>query len=337
MALALFLALCTASANLTFPTGDREWPRIDPGKAGWDAKALDAALDFAGSRRSSAVVILHRGRIMAERQWAPGPRAEKTQSGRSREDVASLQKSITATLCGIAIEKGLVGLRDPVSKHLGEGWSKATREQESQITIRHLLTMTSGLTDGLEFQAAPGTRWRYNTPAYQKLLPALAKAAGITANELSRQWLFGPIGMADSEWRARPAMPGLVGLFTTAYDLARFGLLIQADGVWSGKRLVPQAWIREMLTPSQKLNPAYGLLWWLNGPARVDAAGRDHGALAPSAPRDLVAALGALGRKVYVVPSLELVITRTGQNSDAAGEAPFDEALWSLVMKAAPR
>jgi hypothetical protein len=90
-----------------------------------------------------------------------------------------------------------------------------------------------------------------------------------------------------------------------------------------------------MLTPSQPLNPSYGLLWWLNGQARFQLAGAtvsQPGSLIPSAPRDLVAALGALDRKCYIVPSLGLVVTRLG---DQTGEA-FNNEFWKLLMKAVP-
>jgi hypothetical protein len=90
-----------------------------------------------------------------------------------------------------------------------------------------------------------------------------------------------------------------------------------------------------MLTPSQPLNPSYGLLWWLNGQPRFQLAGAtasQSGSLIPAAPADLVAAQGALDRKCYVVPSLGLVVTRLG---DQTGEA-FNNEFWKLLMKAVP-
>ena len=87
------------------------------------------------------------------------------------------------------------------------------------------------------------------------------------------------------------------------------------------------------MRPSQSLNPAYGLLWWLNrrasntGPEKAGKA-----VLAPAAPDDLYAAQGALGRKLYVVPSLELVVARLG---DAPGD-DFNQRFWELLMAAAP-
>src|SRR6185295_1059289 len=120
---------------------------------------------------------------------------------------------------------------DPVSLHLSKGWSKATLEQEAAITVRHLLTMTSGLKDDLTFEAAAGTRWRYNSAAYSRLVKVVASAAKKTPNELTREWLTGRIGMSDSRWIERPVgnseiAANPLGFATTARDLARFGLLI---------------------------------------------------------------------------------------------------------------
>ena len=315
-----------AADGLYFP-GAGEWARITPAEVGWNAEALNEALDVAGARRSTSMVVLYRGKILAEKNW---------RSPVAPEDVASVQKSITSVLIGIAQEKKLLLLDDAVAKHLGQGWSKAG-EKETAITIRHLLTMTSGLSDALEVEAAPGTKWRYNTIAYQKLPRLLAKASGKSINELSKEWLFAPLGMSDSKWVERAAMPGLLGLMTTARDMARFGLMIHANGKWNGKPVVSASYLREALDTSQPLNKSYGYLWWLNGRPTVRANGKQASQLMPSAPKDLVAALGALGRKIYVVPSLELVVTRTGANSDADGEPPFDEALWKALMKASPR
>jgi CubicO group peptidase (beta-lactamase class C family) len=341
----LLAAAPAAGADLYFPPKqDAAWERIEPAKAGWRREGIAAALELAGSRRSTAVVMLYNGRILAERQWDPDKQKlsarfgfERSGDGQILEDVASAQKSVAATLFGIAQHKGLVRIDDPVDRYLGAGWSKATPEQEKKILMRHLLTMTSGLSDNLTFEAEPGTKWRYNTYAYQKTMRVLAKVTGKSPDELTREWLTGPIGMSRSHWRERAQMPGLLGFVSCARDLARFGLLIEAGGVWNGQTIVAdKAYLHQMTTASQQLNPAYGYLWWLNAGERLSPAGGKGGKLAPAAPDDLVAALGALGRKVYVVRSLGLVVTRTGDNSDQKGEAPFDAAFWQALMKGAP-
>lgn len=342
-------AAVPAEAPLYFPPADGPWATVDPGDAGWDAAKLDAALDLAGERSSSGVVVLHRGRIMAERYWPvenPGPgyanqRQGETAAGHAKEDVASVQKSVVAILAAIAAERDLLTFDDAVSDHLGVGWTQAPTEQEAAISIRHLLAMTSGLTPQLAYEADPGTRWRYNTPAYHHLLRIIAGAANESRDTVTSDWLTGRIGMRDSSWAPRPWANAdiAVGFLTTARDLARFGLLVQARGDWDGVAIVEDASAFDEATrPSQNLNPAYGLLWWLNGqPFRLAAGGaaRNDGPLIASAPPDLVAALGALDRKVYVVPSLDLVVTRLGDRGSVDGSS-FNDAFWDLLIQAAP-
>ena len=288
---------------LYFPPASGTWETVDPAAAGWDPARLDAALALAGERSSTGVVVLHRGRILAERHWAlDQPSAAhangsypRTAHGHAVEDVASVQKSVVAVLVGMARTRGLLDLDDPVAAY-EPGWSAAA-DQESAVTIRHVLAMTSGLTPELAFEAAPGTTWRYNTPAYHHLLPLVAAAAGLDRNAVTRDWLTGPLGMADSRWEPRPWAQASIGtgFVTSARDLARFGLLILAGGAWRGETIVDDtAYLAEMLRPSQALNPSYGLLWWVNGQAATLTWAlppeRTAGPLIPSAPPDLVAA-----------------------------------------------
>lgn len=344
-----------AAASLYFPPPSGAWERVAPAQVGWSEDKLKTALALAGSTRASGVVILHRGRILAEQYWPIAPDAQAGKKAREYsalvrgrdaeghviEDVASVQKSIAAILVGMAQHQGLLRLDDPVSRHLGQGWSKASPGEEAAITIRHLLTMTSGLKDDLTFEAAAGTRWRYNTAAYSRSVRVVAAAAKKPLNELTREWLSGRIGMNDSRWVERPgaAAEGAVnalGFATTARDLARFGLFILAEGRWNGKTiLADREFLRAALSPSQKLNPSYGFLWWLNGQPEVarGAGARVKGPLIPTAPPDLVAALGAIDRKLYIVPSLQLVVTRLGNSSGPA----FQNEFWKRLMDAAPK
>lgn len=337
--------------RLYFPTAET-WETIEPASVGWKPDALDEALNFAMSCRSSGIVVLHRGRILAERHQPvekPSLRYRgmvhgQDDEGRVIEDVASVQKSVASILVGMAQEKGLLHISDPVHKHLGAGWSNASTEKESHITIRHLISMSSGLTDRLRYSVPPGTKWKYNTNAYCLSVRAVAAAAKMTPNEVTKAWLTGPLGMNDSRWVERrlakisPPETNRLGFATTARDLARFGLLVLAEGQWNRSAvLADQAYFKDALTPSQEMNPGYGYLWWLNGQKLAQRPGRAvRGLLNAEAPQDLVAALGALGRKCYVVPSLELVVTRLGDQPDSLRTKKFDTEFWRLLMKAAP-
>ncbi len=337
------------------------WREVDPdggelASMGWNAGRLGEAVDYAMRQASSGIVVVHFGRIVAEKhqplaEARPAYRASvrgESDDGEVIEDVASVQKSVASILLGIAIDRGFVDLAEPVERYLSRGWSRARPDQERQITVRHLVSMTSGLDDGLSFVAPAGTKWRYNTTAYARVMSVIATAAKLDENALSRRWLLDPLGMRDSRWhkRQRPAfrerqkalgrspkpLSNQLGFATTARDLARFGLLVLHEGRWNDEPLVSAEYVRESLQSSQALNPAYGYLWWLNGKphSRSPAGGRRRGSLIPAAPNDLVAARGAMGRKVFVVPSMDLVVTRTGDQP----AAEFEQVLWKKLMAA---
>lgn len=338
----------TASDERYFPPHPEngEWQTAPAAEAGLDAAGLREALKYAESQRSSGVIVLFDGKIVTEHYWqvpdldgsnyANMVTAETT-DGRAIEDVASVQKSVVSLLAGIAEGKGLLDLSAPVSRYLGEGWSKTTIEQEGAILVEHLLSMTSGLSTDLKFEAPAGEKWRYNTKAYALLRPVLEAASGLSVKAYSAAWLTDPIGMKDSGWTRRSwvASPdaNALGFTTTARDLARLGLLVLRHGQWDGADMLGNpGYIERATKSSQDLNPAYGYLWWLNGQERVIRYGKVlEGPRFPSAPDDLYAAVGGLGRRVYVAPSMMLVVTRLGDSP----EPGFDDEFWRLLMAAA--
>ena len=240
-------------------------------------------------------------------------------------------------LAAAAVDKGLLDVARPVSAYVGAGWSKATAEQEGAIRVIDVLTMSSGLTEGFAYAAAPGTLFFYNTPVYAITKRVLAAAAKSTLETITHDWLTGPAGMSDTSWRQRPAafadVGNPTGLVTSPRDTARMGQVVLDGGkAADGRRIVSEAGMKAMFTRSAT-NPSYGRLWWLNGGAWTVRAGgrRADGQLIPAAPADLVAALGALGRKLYVVPSKELIVVRMGANPT---DADFDQQLWLRLSAA---
>ncbi len=339
-----------ASEEMYFPGTDAGWETVSPESVGWDGAKLNAALELAGQRKSSGVVILHGGKIMAERYW-DSPDAStryrnmvtgRDSQGRSIEDVASAQKSVVAVLIGMAQERGYLEIDDPVSQYVGSAWSKLSADQEVAVTVRHLLSMNSGLATDFSYEGAPNTLWLYNTPVYHELMRVLIAATGKERQALTREWVAAPLGMSNTSWTDRPWASAdiAVGLSTTARELARFGLMISAGGQWAGETIIEDKdFLGAMLTSSQQLNPAYGYLWWLNGKefsqGTGSAARRRNSSLIAAAPDDLVAMQGALDRKLYIVPSLNLVITRLGATGSVEGSS-FNDAFWEALMMAVP-
>ena len=304
--------------------------------------ALAALLNYAESQHTSGLTIIHNGRLIVEANWPVSAwrhpmfalsKDKPTSKGIAREDVASLQKSLVSLLMQRAVSENLIALEKPVSNYLGSGWSAAPVERESNITVRHLLSMSSGLDDDLNFVEPPGMVWRYNTAAYAQLIFLLERVSGQSIAELSQAWVFQPAGMIDSAWQPRhwvlrtATSAAQLGLYTTAPDLARMGL-------WVLNSLPDNEYIQKAVAPSQSLNPAYGYLWWLNGyPLRATSAqASSTQVLIPSAPGDLIAGRGFLDRKLYIVPSLKLVVARIGSKA----EENFESRFWQLLMQTLP-
>lgn len=318
------------------------WLRTTPAELGWDLALIDEAVELARIQRSSALVIAVNGRIVVERYFEVKPRDpvapfalmsfDPLADGEVVEDVASLQKSVIGVLALIAVENGRLGLEAPVSDYLGPGWSKASREKESAITVKHVMSMTSGLTIQSEYAAPAGTAWQYNTNVYSRMLGVLESCAGMEIAALTRSWLTDPLGMQQSEWRERSWVTGehdanRLGFVTTAKDLTRLGLLVLNGGSWRNTRILSD--ITPLAVASQTLNPRYALLWWLNeeGPPGTEQAVK---LLIPSARRGMLAARGALGRLLYVAREDGMTLVRLGDQPDES----FEECLWSLLNRA---
>ncbi len=311
---------------------------------GSSPKAFAAVLDLAMADGSTGVLVSRNGAIVAERYaagWGPD---------RPRE-VASVAKSLVAVLIAMAVEAGAIAGLDQPAAHFIPRWRDDAR---AAITLRQLMSMTSGLDDtGLALRGItgdqfainaaaplrhpPGTRWAYNTAAYHLLFHVLERATGQSVEAFARARLFGPLGMDDTRWITSTGT-GAAGPVTnwysaesTARDLARFGELVRGQGVWTGRRLIGADSLRTLLAPSQALNPSYGLLWWSNARPGADAFGRGESLRFPSAPRDTVAALGAGGQMLLVVPSRDLIVVRQGE---APASPTLADDLLSGVLRA---
>lgn len=327
----------------------KEPSAVDPAKAGWNPGALDEVAAYVQSQHTTGFLIIQDRKVIFERNWPLPPDAAtfaanfthgSDSHGALEEDVASAQKSFVAMLAGIAIDKGLLDISKAVSAYIGAGWSKAAPDQEKSITVVNLMEMSSGLSEQLTYEAPAGTKFFYNTPAYAIMKPVLEKASGQKLDDLTRLWLTEPAGMSETLWRQRPAVFANVGnatgLYTTPRDMAKLGQLVLDKGeAADGKRVISAAQLAALFERSQT-NPAYGRLWWLNGSSYSlrPAGARSDTALIPAAPADLVAALGAQDRKIYIVPSRKLIVVRTGR---AAPDRGFDQQVWLRLMKAAPK
>lgn len=330
----------SSEPNWFFPSSDASWLTARPRDAGFDSTALEAALTWAGEQNSSAVVIVWRGRIVAERYWG-------SWTSQTRGPYFSAGKTITAALVLDLAHEGLVSLDARVGTYLGGGWSRAGSAEDS-VTVRHLLAMASGTDDSLQRVVAPSAqRFYYNNPAYYQLFGVTAAADGRSFPALAQQRLLDRIGMARTLVIATEdtGEPGFV-FAGSARDFARFGILTLNHGRWNGAQvLADSALLHQARQPSGTDNLSYGWLWWLNGGASHRTPGpyllpTNTGPMFPAAPADLAAALGKDDKKLYVVPSLDLIVVRLGERATISGAvspdavSSFDNAFWTRLMAA---
>lgn len=266
-----------------------------------------------------AVTVVYKDQIVAERyrsDFSPGIRFLSW----------SMAKSFTNTMVGTMVKEGLVDIDKPLGL---EEWSNDDR---SKITLRHLMNMNSGLefnekysklklTDATtmllkngdmseyaiskDLIAEPGTLWSYSSGSSNIIQGYLRSVIGDDAKYHSwpRTTFFNTIGMRSAVWEvdASGTFVGSSYLYATMRDYARYGLLYLHDGNWMGEQVLPEGWVKFTSTPAEGSNGEYGALFWLN----------DSGEFSDK-PDDLFYCAGYDGQRIFIIPSKNLVIVRTG-------------------------
>ncbi|MGX5656466.1 serine hydrolase domain-containing protein, partial [Geodermatophilus nigrescens] len=289
---------------------------------------LDALLQRT---ETTAFVVLRGDEVLLE-SYGEG------QSRESLQTSFSVAKSVLSTLVGLAIERGYIGsLDDPVTTYVPELLDRDPRFAE--VTLRHLVTMSSGLAyeeqglpwsdDALTYYAPdlralaltaeveepPGRTWLYDN--YNPLLVGmvLERAVGEPVEEFAAEALWGPMGAeADASWSADSTASGFPkmesGFNARALDYARFGLLFAREGRAGDRQVVPADWVAEATARDTSGDPAehYQYWWWVD----TEREGR-------------FSARGNKGQFVYVDPATDVVVVRTGR------EAVLED--WTAVLR----
>jgi CubicO group peptidase (beta-lactamase class C family) len=249
----------------------------------------------------------------------------------------SMTKSVTSMLVGRAVTMGLFDIDRPLST-----WIPEADDEHGRLTPKDLLTMSSGLHHNwfrdppfagevmpdqvrdalaLPFDAKPGTTWAYQQTPVTLLLNLVERAVKTDIQAWAQANLFGQIGIEPGSWsweRDRAGnTEGWAHLHMRPVDWARLGYLMLHEGSWNGKQLIDRAYHAAAITPLT-INRAYGYLFWLNngeGAVWPDVYGRDLGGDGPwpGAPADTYAMVGMQNQRVWVIPSLDMVIVRMGQ------------------------
>lgn len=328
------------AAQLYFPpVGSNTWETISPNALGWNETELNNLYTFLQQKNTKAFIVLKNGKIVAERYF-----------GRFTADSAwywaSAGKTATAMLVGIAQKEGFLRISDRSSQYLGNGWTSLPADKENLITIRHQLTMTTGLNDAvpdddctlsrcLQYTTDAGTRWAYHNAPYTLLERVVETATRTDYNTYFQRTIRNRIGMGGL-W----VKTGFNNVFVSnARSMARFGLLLLNRGKWGSTPILDDDnYFNDMINSSQQLNQSYGYLTWLNGKSsHMLPIVRPvfNGAMVPNAPADMYAALGKNDQKIYVVPSQQLVVIRMGESAGNVQLAvsSFDNELWGQLNK----
>ncbi|MFC2029195.1 serine hydrolase domain-containing protein [Chloroflexota bacterium] len=344
-------AIMAAEASSSAPQPDILWPEgtlvsLDELPAAVDGDKLAAALDRAFAetdperpRKTRAVVVVYKGRIIAERV-APG-------FGPDMPMISwSMAKSVTNALVGILVAQGKLTLDEPAPV---PEW-RDPGDPRGAITLDQLLRMSSGLEfeetygdrgilagatsdvsvmlfdtrDMAAFAATkrladePGSVWHYSSGTSNILSRIVRDAVGGTdqdALEFPARALFDRLGMRSAVFEpdASGTIVGSSFVYASPRDWARLGLLYLQDGVWQGERVLPEGWVAYTTTPAPKAPQGrYGAQWWLNAGNTADTTDREW----PDLPTGIFWASGHDGQFVVVIPSHDLVLVQLGFTPD---------------------
>ncbi|WP_426430920.1 serine hydrolase domain-containing protein [Winogradskyella sp. HB-48] len=315
------------------PLNSDAWETKSISELGWNDDQLQPLLDFLEEKNTKSFMILHNGKIVVE-HYMNGHTSTLPWYW------ASAGKTLTTAMTGIAEGEGLLNINDKVSDYLGTGWTSAPLEKENLITCKHLLSMSSGLDDSegdgiapenLNYLVDAGTRWAYHN-VYVKLQDVVATASNQGWSMYFNTKLRDRIGMSGA-W----IQTGDFSVYwSTTRSMARFGLLVYADGKWESEQIIPESFLNDAVNTSQNLNLSYGYMWWLNGKSSYRLPQLQiqfPGELIPNGPSDMYAALGKNDQKIYVVPSKKIVVIRMGDAADDENFAlsNFDNDLWEKI------
>jgi CubicO group peptidase (beta-lactamase class C family) len=337
----LLLAVCAAllvivlssahAAESPRPSPSETWQTAAPEEIGMDSVPLVEMFDFVHERRISvhSIQIVRRGRLVLDAYFYP-------YDGRTRHDVASVTKSITSTLVGLAIERGDIrDVQQPVLDFFPERTIAGPDARKRKQTLEHLLTMQSGWDCGFEpnearlfemrrhpdwiqfmldlpMVAEPGMRWAYCSGNCHVLSGILTQATGTNALGFARRELFEPLAIRDVAWTpdSQGNNHGWGDFQMHPRDMAKLGQLFLQQGRWGERQLIADAWIRlatRAHVEKTSNQDHYGYYWWVKGadyPSMFEAVGRG-------------------GQRINVWPAKELVLVFTGGGFEPGDLAAF--------------
>ncbi len=321
------------------PLEGDEWETVTPDQLEWNSDEVQGLYNYLEAKKTRGFMVLKDGRVVMEKYF-------NGHSQNANWTWFSAAKSLTATFVGVAQDEGIISIENKTSDYLGTSWSTLPADKQALVTVKHHLSMSTGLTDHvgdfvpwvctlpicLGYTADAGTRWAYHQGAFMLLQQMISENAGMSFQNYCKTKVADKIGMQGS-WTNTL---GLNIYNSNTRSMARFGLLMLNKGAWEQTPIVSEDYFNAMTNTSQELNESYGYCWWLNGKESfMGTSSQDvvQGSLIPNAPADMFAALGAQDQKIYVIPSKGLVIVRCGESAgvDQLGLSSFDNELWGKL------
>lgn len=325
-------------ASCALPSAGAAPERSEPGAQQLDPAAVRDAVGYAQTRLGVSVQVYRNNCLVGGSPPNPVTRNVPT-------NLFSSTKSVVSMAAGIAYGRGDLDLDAPIGDYLpeGPGWGDAAHRA---ITVRNLLQQAGGLKQAIASEAIttgndvhigrqalalpithePGTTFGYSQRTPDLVGFVVASAVGQNLQDFLQETLFDPLGIDRNDYfwlRDRSGNNyGYAHLFIPGEEFARLGLLMQNDGSWNGRQVIPADYVRQVSEPSAP-NACYGLLFWTNrgdtcsSPELPRGQARDQ-QLVPGAPRDMYAMLGALNQSNFMIPSLNMTITWHGFPGPAA-------------------
>ena len=321
----IFLILML-SASLSATGQTRQIPRSQPEACGIPSAAVAHFFDsLMVIPRTSihSVMILRHDKVVAEMYPKPFNEAWS-------HTLYSCSKTFVSAAVGILVGEGRLKLTDRVASFFPESLPDTLSDNLKHMTVRDLLTMTSGIEPDWNMRSVsttwvksylskpvstPGRLFKYDSICTYLLSAIVQKVSGQTLLGFLRQRIFAPLGIKNVQWQVSPEgyNTGGWGLYLQSESMAKFGLLLLHRGVWKGKQLIPAGWVDEMMkkqTPEGQ--PSYGYQMWpcpRKGSARAD---------------------GAYGQYIFIIPDKDMVVVVT-QSSTFDGSREH-RLLWNYFM-----
>lgn len=321
------------------PIDNNTWETTALSDLNWSTDKADELYNYLQLKKTKGFIILKNGKIVIEKYF-------NGHSQNKKWTWFSAAKSLTATAIGIAQDEGILNMNNKTSDYLGENWSVLPTNKQDLITVKHHLSMSTGLKDNvgdavpwmctwpicIEYTADAGTRWAYHQGAFILLQDMLTQNTGMNFSTYIKEKISDKIGMQGTWSKAT-----FLNIYSSdTRSMAKFGLLALNKGTWNNETIVSKGYFSKMVNTSQNMNKAYGYLWWLNGKESFMDTGSQNlisGSLIPNAPNDMFAALGAQDQKIYVIPSKNMVVVRCGESAgnENLGLSSFDNELWEKI------